>query len=62
MNAIAAKTQAVVIAINRTDGEDDTVYGPFPSGDDASRWGFNNFRNHSDWYWLPLTAPLKPQA
>ncbi len=62
MNATATKTQAIVIQRNRADGEDDTAYGPFESGDAASRWGFNNFRDHAVWYWLPLTAPLTPEA
>ncbi len=62
-NAIAfgIVKQAVVIAA-KEDGESD-VYGPFPDGEAASRWGFANLSNHPTtgngrvWHWEALTPP-----
>jgi hypothetical protein len=48
---------AVVIVPSKTDFHDQRVFGPFASGELASRWGFLHLEGKVEWYWLPLEAP-----
>lgn len=46
----------VIVLHYLTRDTDPIVYGPFPSGDAASRWGFDHCKV-GEWHWLPLVAP-----
>lgn len=47
---------AVVIVLS--DGET-YVFGPFPDGDAATRWGFHNCKEF-EWFWDRLNSPTLP--
>lgn len=53
--------QAIVIA---KCGDQLEVYGPFPDGDTASRWGFDNLKSPAcdEWHWQDMIHPLSPYA
>ena len=57
------KTAIVVATIHAGDNSR-AVFGPFADGDEASRWGFDNFPNNTapgghavTWCWEYLVAP-----
>jgi hypothetical protein len=59
---------AVVIATNHATSEQE-VYGPFSTGDVASRFGFKTFPNNTNragqsvtWCWVDLIHPKSPYA
>lgn len=47
---------AVVIA--KLPNGEFTVFGPFASGDEASRWGFKKFKDkNQEWFWENVFTP-----
>ena len=56
--------QAIVIVTIHAGDHSRAIFGPFASGDEASKWGFRNFPNNTSacghsvtWCWQELHSP-----
>lgn len=50
----------VIVVVIKTDGEPH-YFGPFPNGEEATKWGFDNCRGF-EWYWQDLCPVNQPET